>query len=150
VSQTEHSVEATAKVATMAGIAACETDPSEAVNELLESNVSTMVSKIAAETEADPSQARQEPISSSVPTVGIDSSPEKVDPVGSPCESIVDVEAAVAVPTPAATVSPAALRYADELVNLANLGFFDSDANVALLDRYKGRLDRVINALLDE
>lgn len=155
MNQAEYSAEATAKVAaTMAGNAACETDPSEAVKEPLESSVSIAVSKAAAEAaaeaEAEPSQARQEPIRSSVPTVGTDSSPRKVDPVGSPFESFVDVEAAVAVPTPAATVPPAALRYADELANLANLGFFDGDANVALLDRYKGRLDRVINALLDE
>ena len=51
------------------------------------------------------------------------------------------------------TTSPASTsgsdRYGDELSELAKMGFFDMDANVALLDRYQGRLDRVINYLLD-
>jgi len=40
-------------------------------------------------------------------------------------------------------------EYAEQLVALASLGLVDRDANVALLVRHNGRLERVINALLD-
>merc|ERR1719164_243595 len=40
-------------------------------------------------------------------------------------------------------------KYDEALAALSGLGFTDTDACTALLERYNGRLERVINALLD-
>jgi hypothetical protein len=40
-------------------------------------------------------------------------------------------------------------QYGEQLVALAALGMDDHDTNLALLERYQGRLERVINTLLD-
>jgi hypothetical protein len=40
-------------------------------------------------------------------------------------------------------------KYEAELLELASMGFIDRDANVALLDRYQGRVGRVVNFILE-
>lgn len=55
-------------------------------------------------------------------------------------------------PSPTTTtndISGGDIKYSDELAQLCQMGFTDRDMNMALLERYQGRLQRVINALFD-
>mmetsp|Transcript_7323 Transcript_7323/g.13521 ORF Transcript_7323/g.13521 Transcript_7323/m.13521 type:complete len:452 (+) Transcript_7323:543-1898(+) len=58
---------------------------------------------------------------------------------------------AAATEKEAASEASAAMeaKYGAELAELSALGFYDRDANLVLLERYQGRLDRTLNALLD-
>lgn len=67
------------------------------------------------------------------------------DPV--PTAAAEDLEDFEVVSKPEAPAVP--VKFEEELNSLAKMGFFDREANVALLERYNGRLDRVINYLLD-
>jgi hypothetical protein len=57
--------------------------------------------------------------------------------------------AAAKIETPVVETSPKDAEYGTQLAQLSEWGFYDRDANVELLKRYQGRLDRTLNALLD-
>jgi len=48
-----------------------------------------------------------------------------------------------------APVEASCEKFKDQLTVLAQMGLMDRDMNIALLERYQGRLPRVINSLLD-
>jgi len=50
-------------------------------------------------------------------------------------------------PVPAATEQGAKPKFDDKLAELAGMGFTDTQRNTALLEKYQGRLERVVNIL---
>mmetsp|Transcript_9719 Transcript_9719/g.23135 ORF Transcript_9719/g.23135 Transcript_9719/m.23135 type:complete len:597 (+) Transcript_9719:29-1819(+) len=68
-------------------------------------------------------------------------------------EAGADVDMGVEDPSPLPAPSPAAPEqttkpnFEDKLVELAGMGFTDTQRNTALLEKYQGRLERVVNIL---
>lgn len=70
-------------------------------------------------------------------------------PVPTPVAAPVSAPVATpAVPEPVAAVEED-VKFESELLELAQMGFVDRDTNLALLNRYQGRVDRVVNYILE-
>ena len=103
-----------------------------------------LLQALAASLEAAPSPDVKTESPANAPTKGaaVEEDAKEPEPAAA-----VDPEDFEVVSKPEAPEPP--VKFEEELNSLAKMGFFDREANIALLERYNGRLDRVINYLLD-
>lgn len=71
----------------------------------------------------------------------------EMEPVGS--GDVIMQDAPLPAPVPMQVAKPTALagKWDEKLAELAELGFTDAPRNIELLDKYQGRLERVVNVL---
>lgn len=103
-----------------------------------------LLQALAASLEAAPSPDVKTESPANAPTKGAAAEEDAKEPEPA---AAVDPEDFEVVSKPEAPEPP--VKFEEELNSLAKMGFFDREANIALLERYNGRLDRVINYLLD-